>query len=31
MTIEGLEAIQAGGTTYWIRVRGADVVNPVLL
>ena len=24
MTIDTLEAIQAGGTTPWIRVRGAD-------
>jgi RNA polymerase primary sigma factor len=31
MTIETLEAIQAGGTTPWIRVRGADAANPVLL
>jgi RNA polymerase primary sigma factor len=31
MTIDALEAIQAGGTTQWIRVRGADAANPVLL
>ncbi len=31
MTIDTLEAIQAGGTTQWIRVRGADAANPVLL
>ncbi len=31
MTIDTLEAIQAGGTTHWIRVRGADAANPVLL
>jgi RNA polymerase primary sigma factor len=31
MTIDTLEAIQAGGTTHWIRVRGADGANPVLL
>ena len=31
MTIDTLEAIQAGGTTPWIRVRGADAANPVLL
>src|SRR5271169_4250918 len=31
MTIDTLEAIQAGGTTQWIRVRGADASNPVLL
>jgi RNA polymerase primary sigma factor len=31
MTIYTLEAIQAGGTTHWIRVRGADAANPVLL
>jgi RNA polymerase primary sigma factor len=30
-TIDTLEAIQAGGTTQWIRVRGADAGNPVLL
>ncbi|MGD0239316.1 MAG: RNA polymerase sigma factor [Streptosporangiaceae bacterium] len=26
-----LEAIQVGGTTHWIRVRGADGANPVLM
>ena len=31
MAIDTLEAIQAGGTTQWIRVRGADASNPVLL
>ena len=31
MTIDTLEAIQVGGTTQWIRVRGADASNPVLL
>jgi RNA polymerase primary sigma factor len=31
MTIDTLEAIQAVGTTPWIRVRGADAANPVLL
>jgi proline iminopeptidase len=31
MAIESLEAIQADGTTQWIRVRGADASNPVLL
>ena len=31
MTIDTLEAIQVGGTTQWIRVRGADAANPVLL
>src|SRR5580693_6840241 len=31
MAIDTLEAIQAGGTTQWIRVRGADAANPVLL
>ena len=30
-TIDALEAIQAGGSTQWIRVRGADAANPVLL
>ena len=29
--IDTLEAIQAGGTTQWIRVRGTDPSNPVLL
>ena len=29
--IDTLEAIQAGGTTQWIRVRGTDASNPVLL
>jgi|SRR5271165_3615111 len=31
MEIDTLEAIQAGGTTQWIRVRGAAASNPVLL
>ena len=31
LAIDALEAIQAGGTTQWIRVRGADASNPVLL
>jgi len=31
MAIDSLEAIQAGGTTQWIRIRGADASNPVLL
>ena len=31
MKIDTLEAIQAGGTTQWIRIRGADASNPVLL
>jgi RNA polymerase primary sigma factor len=31
MTIDTLEATQAGGTTHWIRVRGADAANLVLL
>ena len=31
LAIDTLEAIQAGGTTQWIRVRGADASNPVLL
>jgi RNA polymerase primary sigma factor len=30
-TTDALEAIQAAGTTPWIRVRGADAANPVLL
>ncbi len=31
MTIDTLEAIQAGGTTQWIRIRGADAANPAHL
>ncbi len=31
MTFDTLQAIQAGGTTRWIRIRGADAANPVLL
>jgi pimeloyl-ACP methyl ester carboxylesterase len=31
MKIDSLEGIQLGGITQWIRVRGADVTNPVLL
>ena len=31
MAIDTLGAIQAGSTTQWIRVRGADAANPVLL
>ena len=31
MDIDKLEAIQVAGTTQWIRVRGADASNPVLL
>jgi pimeloyl-ACP methyl ester carboxylesterase len=31
MTIDTLEAIQAGDATQWIRVRGTDAANPVLL
>ena len=31
MTIDILEAVQLGGTTQWIRVRGEDAGNPVLL
>ena len=30
-TIDTLEVIQADGTTRWIRTRGADAANPVLL
>ena len=29
--IDTLEAIQAGGTTQWIRIRGTDTSHPVLL
>jgi pimeloyl-ACP methyl ester carboxylesterase len=31
MAIDSIEAIQAGGTTQWIRIRGADASSPVLL
>src|SRR5215469_3240820 len=31
MQIDTLEAVQLGGITQWIRVRGADASNPVLL
>jgi hypothetical protein len=31
MAIDTLEAIQAGGTTLGIRVRGVHAANPVLL
>jgi pimeloyl-ACP methyl ester carboxylesterase len=31
MNIDSLEAVRIGGITQWIRVRGADTTNPVLL
>jgi hypothetical protein len=31
MAIDSLKAIRAGDSTQWIRVRGADTANPVLL
>ena len=31
MDIDTLEAVQVGGITQWIRVRGTDAANPVLL
>ena len=31
MAIDTLDAVQLGGITQWIRVRGADASNPVLL
>ena len=31
MTIDTLDAVQLGDSTQWIRVRGADASNPVLL
>lgn len=31
MKIDTLEGVQLGGITQWIRVRGADATNPVLL
>jgi pimeloyl-ACP methyl ester carboxylesterase len=31
MAIDRLETVELGGTTQWIRVRGADLSNPVML
>jgi pimeloyl-ACP methyl ester carboxylesterase len=31
LKIDSLEEVQLGGITQWIRVRGADMANPVLL
>jgi pimeloyl-ACP methyl ester carboxylesterase len=31
MAVDSLEAIRAGDTTQWIRIRGADASNPALL
>src|ERR1700679_732614 len=31
MAIDTLEAVRAGDSTQWIRVRGSDASNPVLL
>jgi N-acyl homoserine lactone hydrolase len=31
MRIDTLESVQSSGATQWIRVRGADAANPVLL
>src|SRR6266480_1597082 len=31
MEIDTLEGVQLGGITQWIRIRGADATNPVLL
>jgi pimeloyl-ACP methyl ester carboxylesterase len=31
MAIDSLESVRSGGATQWIRVRGADAANPVLL
>jgi hypothetical protein len=31
MEIDSLEEVRLGGLTQWIRVRGADASNPVLL
>src|SRR5690242_3878109 len=31
MKIDSLEGVQLGGITRWIRIRGTDTLNPVLL
>jgi hypothetical protein len=31
MKIDTLESVQSGNATQWIRVRGADIANPVPL
>jgi pimeloyl-ACP methyl ester carboxylesterase len=31
LAVDSLESIRAGDTTQWIRIRGADASNPVLL
>ena len=31
MAVDSLQAIRAGDTTQWIRIRGADASNPVIL
>jgi len=31
MMIDALEAVQLGGITQWIRIRGTETTNPVLL
>ena len=31
MVVDKLEAVQLGDTTQWIRIRGTDADNPVLL
>jgi pimeloyl-ACP methyl ester carboxylesterase len=31
MTIDALERVRLGGTSQWIRIRGRDLSNPVLL
>ncbi len=31
MTIDTLDAVRLGNTTQWIRIRGEDAANPVLL
>lgn len=31
LAVDSLESVQSGGAAQWIRVRGTDTANPVLL